>query len=66
MPDHLRAIGSWPDARHWLAPQRMAQPQGQPAAGKRPWPDTCIQHRSELCALSGDVCGTPGDLVIST
>lgn len=45
-----------------MDPCRMAQPQGQSAAGKPPWPDARLQHLSESSALGEDIRSASDDL----
>ena len=56
--DRLASLGA--DGPHRLDPWRVAQPQGQSAAGQSPWANARLQHRSELSSLGGDVCGASG------
>jgi len=61
--DHLRTVGTRPHGPHRMDSRRVAQPQGQSAARQSPKPDARLQHRSELSALGGDVCGSSGEAI---
>ena len=60
---HFGAFSLGADESHRLDPRRVAQPQGQSNAGQSPGPDSRLQHRSELSALSGDVCSASDDML---